>query len=118
MDGVAGVYSLSQKRVLQTLKVDGPITDAVWAGEKAVIATSTGAVKVFENGNEVAAFNAHAGEVTALALHATGDLVGSVGVDKSYVLYDLTTNSVVTQIFSDACKCRSIRVPDFGNIQC
>ncbi|KAL1955422.1 hypothetical protein VTO42DRAFT_8578 [Malbranchea cinnamomea] len=102
-DGVAGVYSLSEKSVVASLKGDGgAITDATWVGKKAVIATSGGAVKVFENGNEVVSFGSHAGEVTALAAHPTGDILASVGVDKSYVLYDLTTNSVLTQIFTDA----------------
>lgn len=101
---MVGVYSLPQKRVVETLKIGGPVTDAVWAGEKAIVSSSTGSVKIFENGNELATFNSHAGEVTALAVHPTGDIIASVGVDKSYLLYDLTTNSVITQIFSDACK--------------
>ncbi|KAE8325602.1 WD40-repeat-containing domain protein [Aspergillus sergii] len=101
-DGVVGVFSLSQKQVVQSLQANGPVTDAIWAGDKAVVASSTGSVKVFENGNEVADFSSHAGAATALALHPTGDIVASVGVDKSYVLYDLMTNSVITQIFSDA----------------
>jgi pre-mRNA-processing factor 19 len=84
--------------------MDGPVTDATWAGDKAVVSSATGSVKVFENGAEVASFNAHAGEATAVAVHATGDLVASVGVDKSYVLYDLATNKVASQIFSDAGK--------------
>ncbi|KAJ5178190.1 Zinc finger RING/FYVE/PHD-type [Penicillium coprophilum] len=102
VDGVVGVYSLSQKSVVQTLKTDGAVTDATWAGTKAVIGSSTGSVKVFENGAEVASFASHAGEVTAVTVHATGDIVASVGVDKSYVLYDLATNTVVSQIFCDA----------------
>lgn len=102
VDGTVGVYSLSQKSVAQTLKTDGPVTDATWAGNKAVVSSATGSVKVFENGTEVASFASHAGEVTSVAVHATGDIVASVGVDKSYVLYDLSTNTVITQIFSDA----------------
>ena len=86
------------------MQANGPVTDAIWAGDKAVVASSTGSVKVFENGNEVADFSSHAGAATALAQHPTGDIVASVGADKSYVLYDLTTNSVITQIFSDACE--------------
>ncbi|KAJ5558798.1 hypothetical protein N7535_009321 [Penicillium sp. DV-2018c] len=101
-DGVVSVYSLPQKSVVQTLKTDGPVTGATWAGNKAVVGSSTGSVKVFENGAEVASFNSHAGEVTAVAVHATGDIAASVGVDKSYVLYDLTANTVVSQVFSDA----------------
>ncbi|KAL4965522.1 pre-mRNA-processing factor 19 family protein [Aspergillus stella-maris] len=101
-EGVVGVFSLSKKQVVHTLKINGPVTDALWAGEKAVIASSTGSVGVFEGGNAVASFNSHAGAATSLALHATGDIVASVGVDKSYVLYDLTTNAVIMQNFSDA----------------
>ncbi|KAE8154962.1 WD40-repeat-containing domain protein [Aspergillus avenaceus] len=101
-DGVVGIYSLPQQQIIQNLQASGPVTDAVWAGDKAVIASSTGSVKVFENGNEVADFNSHAGAATALAVHATGDIVASVGADKSYVLYDLTTNAVITQVFSGA----------------
>ncbi|KAL1975989.1 hypothetical protein VTN31DRAFT_4381 [Thermomyces dupontii] len=101
MDGVAGVYSVSQGKVVQTLQVGGPVTDAVWVGDKAVVASATGAVKVFENGSEVANFTSHAGEVTALAVHPTGDIVGSVGADKSYVLYDLTTSTPVAQIYGE-----------------
>lgn len=80
------------------------MTDAAWAGNKAVVGSATGTVKVFENGSEVASFASHAGEVTAVAVHATGDIIASVGVDKSYVLYDLSTNTVVTQIFTDSGK--------------
>lgn len=96
------VYSLSQKSAVHTLKSDGPVTGAAWAGNKAIVGSATGSVKVFENGQELTSFTSHAGEVTAIAVHATGDIVASVGVDKSYVLYDLATNSVITQIFTSA----------------
>lgn len=105
-DGIVGVYSVSQKKVVQALKGSGGgVTDAVWAGSKAVVATSNGSVKVFQDGVDIAAFAVHAGEATAVAVHPSGDLVASVGVDKSYVLYDLCTSTTVTQIFSDSCKC-------------
>lgn len=111
-EGIVGVFSLSQKQVIQTLQISGPVTDAIWAGEKAVVASSTGTVQVFEGNMEVASFNSHAGAATSLALHATGDIVASVGADKSYVLYDLTTNAVIVQNFNDACK-RSLQHPQY-----
>ncbi|KAL4868062.1 hypothetical protein BDV12DRAFT_170291 [Aspergillus spectabilis] len=101
-EGTVGVFSLSQKHIIHNLQSNGPVTDAIWAGEKAVVASSTGSVKVFEGGKEVASFNLHAGAATGLALHATGNIVASVGVDKSYVLYDLTSNAAIMQNFSDA----------------
>lgn len=100
------MYSLSQNRVLQALKGGaGSITAGTWAGTKAVLSTSAGVVKVFESSEEYASFTAHAGEVTALALHPCGDILASVGVDKSYVLYDLEAKSVLTQVYSNSGLC-------------
>ncbi|KAF3483396.1 cell cycle control protein [Arthroderma uncinatum] len=103
VDGVAGVYSLSEKRVVASLKGgSGAITDAAWVGDKAVIATSAGAVKVFENESEIASFSVHAGAAAALAVHPTGDIVASAGIDKSYTIYDISNSAVVAQIFTDS----------------
>jgi pre-mRNA-processing factor 19 len=102
-DGIAGVYSLSENRVLHALKGGGgSITSGVWAGSRVVISTSAGRVKIFEGQEEVASFAAHAGEVSAVALHPSGDMIASVGGDKSYVLYDLTSADVVSQVYTDS----------------
>lgn len=102
-DGSAGVYSLSENRVLRTLEArGGSVTGGVWADAKAVISTSAGRVKVFEGEDEAMSFSAHAGEVTAVALHPGSDLIASVGVDKSYVMYDMTTSAVVTQVYTNS----------------
>lgn len=105
-DGVAGVFSISKQHIIHTLKIGGPVTDGVWVGNRAVVSSSTGIVKVFEGDAEIASFNSHSGEVTALAAHPTGDIVGSVGVDKSYVLYDLVTMSPMAQIFGETSRSR------------
>lgn len=89
---------------MQELAVGSPITDAIWAGSKTIVGTSDGAVKVFENGVEMSSFSGHAGQVTALALHPSGDILASVGVDKSYIIYDLTSNTQALQITTDSCK--------------
>lgn len=101
-DGVAGVFSISQKQVVQSLKAGGSVTAGAWYSDKPVVATSTGAVKVFENGAEVAQIGSHAGAATSLSLHPCGDILASTGVDKSYVLYDLASNKQLTQVFTDA----------------
>ena len=94
---------MSDNRVLHALKGGGgSITSGVWAGQKAVISTSAGRVKVFERQEEVASFSTHAGEATAVALHPSGDIIASVSVDKSYVLYDLTTSAAATQVYSNS----------------
>ena len=104
-DGIAGVYSISQKRVVDALKGGGgSVSAGVWAGSKAIIATSAGKVKVFEGQQEVASFQTHAGTVTGLALHPSGDILASVGSDKSYVLYDLESSQVLKQGYTSSGK--------------
>ncbi|KAI9768209.1 MAG: hypothetical protein M1840_005039 [Geoglossum simile] len=103
-DGIAGLYSVSQKKLVQTLNGgSGAITDATWWGNCAVFSTASGVVKIFNlGGAEVASFSSHAGAITALALHPSGELLASVGVDKSYLLYDLSSLKPVCQIFTDS----------------
>ena len=102
-DGIAGIYSLPDDNIVTVLKVGGgAITDAVWYGSQPVIATSSGAVKIFEDGNEVAVFKSHAGAVNALAMHPSGEILASVGTDKSFVFYDLVDKKAVTQVHTDS----------------
>lgn len=103
-DGVAGVYSISQAKVIQTLKCGGAVVDGLWFGNKPIVALSTGSVKVFDDGKEVASFDQHAGAVSAIALHPCGDILASVGSDKSYILYDLQSLQAVTQNSTDSGK--------------
>jgi len=102
--GFSGVYSVSQEQTVQVLKCGSGVTDALWWGTRPVVATSAGAVKVFENGQEVAQLGSHAGPATALALHPSGEILASVGVDKSWKLHDLTAMKTVTQIFTSSGK--------------
>lgn len=102
-NGVAGVYCISKNSIIQELQVgSGTVTDAVWAGPRAVVSTSAGIIKVFENGSEMASYSGHAGAVTALAVHPSGDILASVGIDKSFILYDLTSSTQATQIYTDS----------------
>ena len=104
-NGIAGVYSLSQKKVVYELDVGaGAITDATWVGGRAVFATVTGHVKIFEDRSEVASFKGHNGEVTALAVHPSNEILASVGVDRSYIFYDLSTLSQAMQVYSNSSK--------------
>lgn len=117
-DGVAGVYSLSESKVLYALKVGGAVTDAVFAADQAIVASSTGSVKVFNGGKESASFTSHAGTATSLALHPCGDILASVGVDKSFVFYDLASGNAVTQVYTDSCKsCRRSNLVIANNSQ-
>lgn len=107
-NGVAGVYSASQNVIVQQMEVgSGAVTAAVWAGTRAAVSTSSGVIKIFEGQSEAASFSGHAGKVTALAMHPSGDILASVGMDKSYILYDLTSYKQATQIYTDAGKAKT-----------
>lgn len=97
-DGLAGIFSISQNKLVQELSVGAAVTDALWAGDAAVLATSAGTVKIFHNGTETSTFSGHAGEITALSLHPSGEILASVGVDKSYVFYDLSSSVQALQV--------------------
>lgn len=101
-DGVAGVFSLAENKLVHSMKVGGAVTDAVWYGSRAVVASTSGAVKVFDGSKEVSAFSSHAGAAKAIALHPCGDILASVGVDKSFVFYDLVGAKAVSQIYTDS----------------
>ncbi len=102
-DGIAGIYSLPDKKILMSLKVDGgAITDAVWYGDEPVISTSSGVVKVFDGSQQAVAFTSHAGAANALAMHPSGEILASVGADKSFVFYDLVDLRPVTQVYTDS----------------
>ena len=107
LDGVAGVYSIADNKLQESFKAGGAVVDAVWYGSQPVVATSKGTVKVF--GDNETTFASHAGSANALALHPTGDILASVGVDKSFVFYDLSGGKAVTQIYTDSGKIHSAR---------
>lgn len=93
---------LTGRIVQQSFKAGSAITGAVWFGARPVISTSSGAVMVF--GDSEATFTSHAGSANALALHPCGDILASVGVDKSFVFYDLATGKAITQVYTDSGK--------------
>jgi len=103
-DGIAGVFSIYQNRLVQNFNVGAPVTDTIWAAAAAIVSTSAGTVKIFKNGTETSSFSGHAGEITALALHSSGEILASVGVDKSYIFYDLSSSTQVLQVFTGSGK--------------
>ncbi len=105
-EGLAGVYSLAQHQVLHAFKGGAAITDALWSSSTALVGTAAGCVKLFDKATETASFSAHSGEVSALALHPSGEILASVGVDKSYVFYDLVSSLPITQVYTDSGQSR------------
>lgn len=103
IDGVAGIYSISQNILVTALKADdGAITDVIWAGTRPVTASASGSVRLWDDqGESSSKIGSHSGEVTGLALHPSGEILASVGVDKSWVTYDLETGKAVSQVYTD-----------------
>jgi pre-mRNA-processing factor 19 len=91
--------------VRETLKVGSPVTDAVFFGSHPVFSTSSGAVKIFGDSNKSTDFKSHAGSANKLAMHPSGEILASVGVDKSFVFYDLNGGKAVTQVYTDSGMC-------------
>ncbi|OAL46331.1 Prp19-domain-containing protein [Pyrenochaeta sp. DS3sAY3a] len=101
-DGVAGVYSISQAKVVDALKAGSAVTATAWWGDRAIVATAAGTTKIFEEGSEIAQVGLHAGPATALALHPSGALLATVGADKSFAFHDLSTFNTVSQVYVEA----------------
>ena len=74
------------------------VTAGVWTGSRIAVATSTGKVKIVEDGQEVASFGAHSASVTGLSVHPSGGILASVSSDRSYALYDIESNRLLTQV--------------------
>lgn len=104
LQGQAAIYAIAADSLEREIPVGEPATSTLWTGAKLLFGTSNGAVKVFEGGSQVAAASEHSGPTTGLSLHPSGDLVASVGTDKSLVLYDLATLSRVSRTFVDSCE--------------
>jgi pre-mRNA-processing factor 19 len=101
-DGVAGVFSISQQKVVQALKAGSAVTASAWWGERAVLGTSAGHVKIFEDGQEIAQLGSHAGPVTSISVHPSGAILASGSTDKRFAFYDLASFKPVSQIYTEA----------------
>jgi pre-mRNA-processing factor 19 len=77
------------------------VLSGTWVHDKAVVATSSGAVVITQDGAAEAKFQQHAGAANAVATHPSSDILASVGVDKSYILYDVAHSKLLTQVFCD-----------------
>ncbi|KAH6627429.1 hypothetical protein F5144DRAFT_494004 [Chaetomium tenue] len=102
LDGKLDIYSIQGNTVERTLEIGEPVTATAWTGSKVILATAKGSVKVFDNGSETASFQAHAGPATGLSVHPGGRILASVGVDKSFVFYDLESLEQVSRCYTDA----------------
>lgn len=104
-EGNVGIFSIPDNKLITTYEAESAITDSVWYGNSPVVATSSGTVKAFGDSN--ASFSSHAGSANSLALHPSGDILASVGADKSFVFYDLPGSRAVSQVYTDSGRTQS-----------
>lgn len=108
-NGSSCAYSITNEEVSQATKGDGnAIQDLVlWHKEGKilpVVATASGEVAVLDDGKKTISFVSHSGAASGLALHPSGDLIASVGMDKSIVLHDLSQQREVSRLITDSCQ--------------
>lgn len=107
-DGNGVVYSFAGQETTYVLQVgSGTINDSICFTDReplSILAMSTGEVKTFCQDRETAVLKSHAGPVTAIALHPCGELLGSVGDDKSFIFYDLVNEVMISQVYTTARK--------------
>ncbi|EME47540.1 hypothetical protein DOTSEDRAFT_69479 [Dothistroma septosporum NZE10] len=101
-DGAMAIYDLQAGAFTTRSNLGaGAILAGGWCNDKPTVATSSGVVAIAEEGAIKAKFHQHAGAATAVAGHPSGEILVSVGVDKSYVLYDVHASKVATQVHGD-----------------
>jgi len=108
-DGSLSTFSVNKQAITLKTAGDGSAINDVIAytqGNKtlSIVAKASGEVAVLDNDKTVATFKSHAGAATGLALHPCGDILLSVGVDKSFVYYDLASMAAVSQVYTDSGK--------------
>ena len=105
-DGTALIHSNDGSTADVIIDCGSGITDGVLWEDKAIVSLSNGSVNIYEDGKQIVSHSIHAGPATGLALHPCGDVLASVGSDKSYALYDLTKPSAgpLSRVFTDSGK--------------
>lgn len=109
-DGSVDIFSTARNQITSSLSAgSGAVTGALWAGDRALLSTSKGQVSVVDaiHDEELGKFTPHAGSVTGLALHPSGDLFASVSQDGSYAIYDLESMTIATQVSTGSGRCHN-----------
>jgi len=106
------IYSVEQDAKISDLPTNGKVTDSAWSNGLAIVSSTSGEVKTFNEGREVHTFRVHAGEANALAVHPSEKILASVGVDKSIVFYDISGGKTLNRVFSDSALTTAAFHPD------
>lgn len=102
LKGDSATYLIEADKLERQISVDAPVTATLFAASKVVYATSQGSLKVYQGDDLVAQATEHAGAVTALSLHPGGQILASVGSDKSVVYYELASMRRISRAYTDS----------------
>lgn len=107
-DGSVCIYNFPRDETMRVFDAgQGMVNDCLCVDFesklRSAFALATGEVKLFDSDNLVVAFTDHAGSANALALHPGGQILASVGDDKTVVLYDVFAKTKLTQFATDHC---------------
>lgn len=105
LDGEACIYSFPKQETVRVIQAGAVgINDIVSlesaSGLRFVIATAAGEIKMFDNETELCGHTAHSGAAEAVSMHPCQELLGSVGADKSFAMYDVKAKEVLTQVYT------------------
>ena len=113
-DGSACIYSFPKQETVRMFDVgDSAINDLIslesGSGLRCAAASADGSVRIFENDTNIDEYSAHFGNVSALSAHPAGELIASVGEDKSFVMYSIIQKKVLSQVYTDSGKITNAR---------
>lgn len=109
--GEARLVSTSKGKIGHEYRIKGAVTDVALSGSKVALASSKGVICVYDEADLVSEFVQHAGKVSAIAIHPSGNILASVGEDKSIIFYDIPGAQVAAQIYTSSGMCRLGRLP-------
>lgn len=104
LTGQSVTYLMETDAVEQALAVGEPVTATLSTASRVIFATSQGSVKVYQNGDQLAEVTEHAGAATSLSAHPGGQILASVGSDKSIVFYELASMKRISRTYADSRK--------------
>jgi len=105
-NGTAEIYSVSQGQhtnsfaPLDQKAATGLLSDGLWSGDSIIVASRAGTIELRGAANAICRQDST--DVAAIALHPSGRILASAGLDKNIVLYDVQTMAVATRIHAES----------------
>ncbi|KAI9671405.1 MAG: hypothetical protein M1831_004314 [Alyxoria varia] len=107
VDGSGVIYDFAHHQMVRSFSAgEGAIKDIVTLESKGdmkfAVAVATGFVKIFNGDTELDSYFAHAGSANSISLHASEEMLATVGADKSFAIYSIPEQVVASRVYTDA----------------